>query len=292
MDQVDRALVEFGLTEAESKVYRQILADGETSPFQLARETKIPRTTIYEIVSDLAFKGIIELSKSDGFSKQQTKLMAKNPSVLREILRARHTSLTSLEIRLLDILPLLKGDFHKTDPKGAVRFYPGVDGARKVYQFELETRSLDAQVYALDYLTPMDAFGRKFINEDVNKAARLSQKYKYPPRELFPLTDWTRHVMTYQVGRNPDYLIHQEFRFLDNPILDIKQRIVIQEPIVRIIAVEEDEMWGMVVESVSMAKTWKSIYEFLWQMATPVTAEVIKSWGEDEFLKLERKASK
>lgn len=289
MDQTDRVLVDFGLTETEARVYRQILADAETSPYQLSRETKIPRTTIYEIVSDLAFKGIVELSKSDGFTKQQTKLRAKNPSVLRETLRQRHRDLTSLEIRLLDVLPLLKGDFHKNDPKGAVRFYPGVEGARQVYKFEIESRNLDAQVYALDYLVPFDAFGKDFINKDLNTAERLAVKHKYRPRELFPLTDWTRHVITYQAGRNPDYLTNQEFRFLDSPILDIKQRIVIQEPLVRIISVEQDEMWGMVIESASTAKTWRSIYEFLWQLATPVTNEVAKSWGEDEYLKVERR---
>ena len=85
MDFVDKTLVAFGLTDKEARVYRAALNYEETSPFALSRETKIPRTTVYEILFNLSLKGLVTLVQSDGFSKQQTRIKARNPSMLREI---------------------------------------------------------------------------------------------------------------------------------------------------------------------------------------------------------------
>ena len=106
-------LKRFGLSENETKVYLESLKHNETSPFQLSKATGIPRTTVYDVVMELSLKGLIELEQSDGIQKQQTKIRAKNPSILRTILQGKRKELTSLELDILNFLPNLKADFHQ-----------------------------------------------------------------------------------------------------------------------------------------------------------------------------------
>jgi sugar-specific transcriptional regulator TrmB len=132
MDQVHHTLSRFGLTKNETDVYLAALKLNETSPFELARLTGIPRTTVYDILMTLSLKGLVTLTQSDGFTKQQTRIRAKNPSTLRSILRQKQKDLTSLEIDVMDILPQLKNDFQKQDANADFQFYPGIEGAVKV----------------------------------------------------------------------------------------------------------------------------------------------------------------
>ncbi len=292
MDTITKTLTAFGLSDKEALVYREAVKYESTNPFALAKATKIPRTTVYEIITNLSLKGLVELERSDGITKQQTKIKAKNPSVLRKIIWDRRKSLFHLESDILNILPDLKSDYHKTAGANAdFHFYPGIEGAKKVY-VATDSDNTDIPQVGWDYQTPMDAFGRDFINVDVQKMNRTKMKLKCTPRELFPLSDWSRHVISYQYGHNPDYIKAIHYRYIENPIWDIKQRIIVKGSYTRIICIEEDESWGLEIASSSLAKSLFSLFEFMWQLGTPVSDEVVKSWGENEFLKAEREQKK
>ena len=87
MNLINKVLLDFGLSESEIKVYLECLKETDLGPFKLANLTGIPRTTVYEILTSLALKGLVELEHSDGFTKKQTKVKAKNPTTLREMVR-------------------------------------------------------------------------------------------------------------------------------------------------------------------------------------------------------------
>jgi sugar-specific transcriptional regulator TrmB len=87
--QIRKTLRAYGLSDNEIEVYLAAIKLDETSPYELAKLTGIARTTVYDVITDLSLKGLLELERSDGFPKQQTKIIAKNPSVLRQKLRER-----------------------------------------------------------------------------------------------------------------------------------------------------------------------------------------------------------
>ena len=289
MDPVKKALIKFGLSLNEAKIYQEALKYEETSPYSLSKITKIPRTTVYEIIMSLALKGLVELEKSDGITKQQTKIRAKNPSEMRKILQKKRSDLMHTEVDIVGILPLLKADYQIAQSNSDFAFYPGIEGARKVYLSETN-EEIDLPVVAWDYQVPMDAFGTETINKDIEKAREFKKKAKYKSKELMPLNDWTRHVMSYQYGRDPSYIDYIEHRFIDSPIFNFKQRLSVKGSRIRITSIEEGESWGLIINSPSLAKSLESLFYILWQTATPITHELIKSWGESEYLKAERKA--
>lgn len=285
MDVKYNALKEFGLKENEIKVYVESLKKENLTPYQISKLTKIPRTTVYDVLMGLSLKGLVELEQTDGFKKQQTLVKAKNPSVLRSILHKRQKELIQTDLNILEILPELKEGFHRNTTNANFKFYPGLDGAKSLY-FE-DVQSIKVPTYEWDFLMPMDAFGMKPVNKDVEKLISKRKKQPYFDKTLIPLTDWTRHVLTYQIGRDKDYLKNNEHRFIEDNSFNIATNIRIQGDFIKMICAKEDELWGLKIKSEMLSVTLNSIFNANWRIATPLTADMVKAWGPNMLLELE-----
>lgn len=286
VDKIKRTLGNFGLNDNEILVYLQALREDDLGPFKLSRLTGIPRTTVYETLMSLSLKGLVTLEQSDGFTKQQTKVKAKNPSVLRDIIWEKRKKLSTLDVDIVDILPGLKTDFHRLEANADFEFYPGIEGAKKTYFGE--PAEINLPIHAFENLMPMDAFGKESINQDVSRATRVRKRLGAETKEIIVLNDWTRHVVTYQSARDKDYFKVRQFRYIDQPGLFIHQRIFIQGQMVKITTVSGNEAWGLSINSLSLAQTLDSIFQVVWQSATPLTAKAIASWGINEFFEAEK----
>jgi hypothetical protein len=281
-----KTLKKFGLSDNEALVYVEALKKDELSPFQISKLTNIPRTTVYDVLMSLALKGLVELDQSDGFQKQQTKVRAKNPSILRKILQQKRDDNLKLEVEVNDILPELKGLFHKDESNANFRFFPGIEGCKSVYK-NIENDVPDDE-YIWSYLMPDDMFGSDFINEDIKTGTKIQKKYNKSKRFIIPLNPWTKHVLSYQYSLHPDYFDTREFRFIESPMFECFLEMSIKGDVINIACTEEDEVWGMIIQSKALVKTLKSIYSLHWNMATPVTKEVVESWGKSEFLEKQK----
>lgn len=289
MNRIQKALSKFGLSENEAKVYVEALKHEETSPFALSKATGIPRTTVYDVLMSLSLKGLVELKQSDGLMKQQTKIRAKNPSILREIIGKRRKSLSALDVDVVEILPELKGKFNKSEPNADFKFYPGIEGVKRVYFYESESREPKV---VWENLMPMDALGKENMNLFTDHETKLTSEKNIEHRELIPLTDWTRHVLSYQVGRNSDYIRARSMKIVTNPVFDNNLSITIQGSRIYISCAHKNELWGLIINSKTLSATMKGMFEVMWLTAEPVTMELVKSWGENEFLKAEKKKKK
>lgn len=281
------ALNKFGLTKNEIKIYLETLKNEELSPFQIAKLTDIPRTSVYDILMNLSLKGLVELNQSDGIKKQQTLVRAKNPSVIRGILQQKRKELIETEADILNILPIIKDDFHKDKSNADFRFYSGLNGARKVYFESLSFDTLEKydNVYVWDMQMPMDAFGIKEMNSDIiDTTSKKRNTRSVHVKELMPLNDWTKHVLTYQTQRNPDYMQQAEYRAIEDASFNIFTRIQLAGNYLWIVCAHEDETWGLIVKSKFLVMTFRSIFDQSWRSASPVTAELVATWGKNEFV--------
>lgn len=281
---VAEVLAKFGLNEKEVVIYLACVRLQETSPFALAKETGIARTTIYDLLMNLARRGLIDVQQSDGFSKQQTKVRVKNPSYLRELIREQQKALQNLEVDLVTVLPELHEQFHGEQSHSNTRFYPGVEGVRHVYRVEDQ---VSQPLVAFENLLPMDVFGIDTTNQMISVFTQELLKRRSSMRELAPNNEWTHHAISYQYGRDPNYIKARHIRLIDNPLYNLQQRTVVAGDQVHIVTATEQEVWGMIIASKSLATTWRSIFELLWQQGTPVTAELVESWGPNKYLEAE-----
>lgn len=285
---VIRILSQFGLDDREIAIYLECLKKDEHTPSTLAKATDIPRTSIYDILMSLSLKGLVELQQSDGFTKQQTLVRAKNPSVLREILREKRKNNRRLEVDVVNILPYLKGEFHQKDPNANFKFYKGYDGVRKAY-FETYRYELDQPLLMWSNQMPMDMFGKKKLNDLLDEMSERRKNTKIKPREIFFLNDWSRHAFTYQAKRNPGFINNIDYRYIDNRNAPFNMEISIHGFVVFFISAVKEEAWAVKIISENLSKSLTSIFDVTWKNAKPVTKEIIDSWGENEFLKAERK---
>lgn len=280
-----QVLIDFGLSANEATVYQTALKLGTTSPFGIAKACGIPRTTVYAVLTDLALKGLVELESSEGLMKQQTKVKAKNPSILREIIWNKRDELTKKEVDIVSILPFLKKEYLRDSTNADFQFFPGMDGANHV-MFDYD--GVDQDTYVFDYLIPMDATGSQEMNEGVDKGIKLWKKGKATEYNLISLTPWSKHVLSYQVERNPEYLHRVEFRYLPFELVGMSVMARVKGDRIWIISVQGDEVWGLKIRSRNLAKSLIGIHQALYKLATPITPDLIKSWGDNEYLKAEK----
>lgn len=282
---IKRIFKEFGLNDRETVIYLEALKHEELTPFTLAKLTNIPRTTVYDTIMSLSLKGLVELDQSEGFEKQQTLIRAKNPSLLRTMLQKKRDDLVSLEYDFLNILPLLKKDFHQQKANADFQFYPGIEGAKYVYSLK---NDLDLTMLSFDYLFESDIFGRKQMDEIVDKSLKVGPK-KNSEKRIVPLTRWTKEVLAYQVGRNKKYLNDREIRYIEDSSFIINQRIEIIGNWIHITSAKDKEIWGITINSPLLVGTLTSIFNIIWRKATPLTLEMVTGWGEHPINTVRRK---
>jgi predicted transcriptional regulator len=288
MKKIYSVLAELGLSENETKVYIEAIKHKKIAPYALAKAIGIPRTTVYDIMLNLALKGLITVQQSQGMEKQQTWIMAKNPSTLRDMLFAQRKKLATVEVDLIDILPLLKGEYAKHIDNTDFQFYPGIEGAKQVMnQTFVATGNEALRVY--ESLMPMDTLGKELINDDVDTGLAQKRTTNMSIKSLIVLNKWTKHALSYQYRRNADYVRLHNFRYVDNPVLAIHLDISLLGDTVRAVCAQENEAWGLIVKSAQLAKTLASVFDVLWATATPVTEKDIEQWGENEFSEAEKK---
>lgn len=283
MTQVEKTLIKFGLSENEIQVYLSTLETPRLTPYQIHKATGIPRTTVYDTLLSLSLKKLIELDQSDGIKKQQTFVTAKNPTSLRQIIRDNKQSLNELEVDILDILPQLTGKYSNYDTNTDFSYYPGIEGFKKIYLDRTVTPEL-----IWNPLVTTDVLGRKTQREAVDSISKAVIQDNIPTKNLIPLTAWTKHVLTIQYERNPNY-IKRNMKYIENSAFNIHTYISLTRNRVAIACSKDDEAWGIIIKSKALYATLKASFEVLWSIGTPVTKSFVESMGENELHKAIKK---
>lgn len=121
--ELNQALIAFGFDEKEASLYLAGIELGEASILELARLTKLPRTTLYPILESLCRRGYFRLKSIQG----RKKFLANPPEMFVKHLADRQE-------KFREILPLfdaLKSD--NTESVG-VTIYEGSDGFKQFWQ--------------------------------------------------------------------------------------------------------------------------------------------------------------
>lgn len=86
---IEQLLEQLGLTPKEIQVYLAVLKTGKISPAQVAKATKINRTTVYSLAKDLINRGII----TEDLGSSTRYLLALPPGDLMQIVRREEREL-------------------------------------------------------------------------------------------------------------------------------------------------------------------------------------------------------
>jgi sugar-specific transcriptional regulator TrmB len=116
---IESALKQYGLNQEQISVYLYLIQSGDETPFNISKETRIPRTTVYRILEELRNTGIVTIFKKNNIAHYT----AENPRRLLERLKEKEAAVTG-------IIPAMDTLFQNTGNVPHVKLYVGKNGAR------------------------------------------------------------------------------------------------------------------------------------------------------------------
>lgn len=240
--EIKKALFDFGLKEKEIKIYLAILSLGEATASELAKTTKIKRTTIYLVVEKLTDKEIIGEYKA----KYGTHYVASEPKSLI-------TRLNDIKINIRRILPELEVIKKRKIYEPNIKLYRG----RKGYLTILND-SLKGYSYEVLYLGSAKELNKIITEKYVDK--------RYIPKRLKRKIRFKQIVFPDKFSKNQkkrDIKELRETKFL--PLdYEFKANMIIYQDKVAYFS-SRRELISVLVESKDIAQMEKAKFELLWE---------------------------
>lgn len=238
---ITTALEKQGLKPHQIKVYLTILELGRATTIEVAKKTGIKRTTTYDLIEDLIRLGYVAEARKG----KRRLFIAEDPSLLAGKLEQKLTDIKS-------VIPTLLAINSKAVPKPTVRFYDGVEGARKIME-ELLTMKDKEQLYWSSVSDLVDFFGHRYMQSWVKRRikrgiwsrALLSKKSKVPDIYLQSDAQHLREIRHLPQG----FLLDGVLCIFDNKVAYISSR---------------QESFGFVIESEEFSKVIKLIFQSMW----------------------------
>lgn len=127
MTQIKESLLAYGLTHSEAKIYVFLLENKDVPAYFIAKETSIPRTTVYKILEGLEIQGFVS-----SWTKNGTKhFSAENPETFKRRLKEKESELEKG-------LPALSEMFSSLSTHPSAKLYVGKEGVKQAFEIMLD----------------------------------------------------------------------------------------------------------------------------------------------------------
>jgi HTH-type transcriptional regulator, sugar sensing transcriptional regulator len=233
-------LKELNLDENEIKVYLACLNLGNSKVNDIARKSGLIRTTVYGILKSLMYKGII----SSVVKKKINYYTAASPDQLIEMLEEKKKRISS-------ILPKLKEIESLVPHKHSVGLFEGKEGFKTIVNELVSVRNSNYYIVG-PFLAWID-FSQFYTTQFYRRKKEMNVKAQV-------ITDFSERK-----NIKEKKAINSEFRFLEN--FDTLAEFILWENKVMIVSFERDNMKGIVIEDVEIAKLYSIIFQNLWKVA-------------------------
>ena len=149
-----KAIESLGLTSTEAQIYLALLKIGGSTAVQLSKEVQIHRRTIYDNLSILLRKGLVNSKTINGVKYFE----ANSPVTFKIFLEEKNRTLSEL-------LPILKSQYATKQKTPMINVYVGIQGAKSIIEEAIQTKQalywVGGGLYFIDAL----GFSKKFIEE-------------------------------------------------------------------------------------------------------------------------------
>ncbi|MBI5414439.1 hypothetical protein HZA38_02900 [Candidatus Peregrinibacteria bacterium] len=247
-------LQRLGLTAEEAKVYLAALEINGGPVSVIAKKAEVHRVGCYYTIENLLKKRLMSQ-----YNKNGTKCFAPEPP--EQIFHLAKENLETAKNLIPELLSLKS--ILAFQPK--IRFYEGRSGVEKVF-----TESLNAKGEILGYsnLQTVLTFFPDFFKEYLH--TKLSKKIK--TRYLSPNTIGNVHILKKFLPKKFDPNLFEILLVNKNQFL-FENEILIFGNSVGIVSLKKEELLGLIVESPTLARTMKAIFDLAWLGATAFVAQ-------------------
>lgn len=240
----DSILEKLGLSDHEAKIYVAGLGMGRALPKHLAEKAGVKRPTLYKIMGDLLAKGLF----SETIIGKRRFLVAEDP---KKYIEKKQSELD----QMLEIVPELRLLLATASIKPKISFYEGLEGLKKLYMENLQTKGEILEFVSLENIHPEIEFhsSRYFIPQRINKR--------------IPIKIIVSGGM--QLGKiilKTDPYALREVRTIDQKLYPIPLDLYIYDDNVAFALYRTDsEPIGVIIRSREVASTMRSLHSFIWK---------------------------
>lgn len=234
----EKILTDLGLTEIEAKVYLAALELGQDTVLNIAKKADVKRPTCYVTLNNLFEKGLVTKIEK----KTTTFYAAESPKLIFNKYKEKLANLA-------DLLPFFEAKFNK-GPKPKIRYYEGKEELLNIY---LKVIHPSKEMYY--FSTDVEKLTKTFpaLLEQYNQSVKSTQIYK----EI---------VSDNPAGQSyaKKYKKIRALRIMPAD-LPVFADIAITEN--KLFIVSLDNLFGVLIESEDLAKTFKNFFLLAWQSA-------------------------
>ncbi len=238
-------LQKVGLSDKEARLYVTGLQLGPATVQELARDSEIKRTTVYEVIKTLQDKKLINVSQR---GKRQIYIM-EEPENVRLFLKQK-------EKVFQRILPELESLKNKDTRKPAVRIFEGKKGLEKIYEDMIKEPS---EILALAAPKDLISSGMlEFLRNDWEpRRIKNGIKMRRVNINLTGQKKWD-----YRIKPIPEEL--EEIRYLPIDDYPFTIGIYIYRRKVAFVSYQSQEMVGIMLRSPAVNRTMRAVFENYW----------------------------
>lgn len=175
----EKYLQEIGLTDKEATIYLFLLSVDNSAVLEVAKKTKINRSTVYFTLEGLMKKGLV----SETQVGKKVHYQAEAPERLETYVERQKVLLTEKSKRLKDIIPELKGVQRKEGERPVIKFFEGREGVVSAY--EEFYSSLNDQEKDGYLIYNMDLLNETYSKEEQEKFYQIRAKKKVVPVSVY-----------------------------------------------------------------------------------------------------------
>lgn len=241
----EKELQNLGLSEKESKVYTTALELGPDTVQNIAKQSGINRATAYVQISSLKEKGLM----SEFDKGKKTYFVAESPNRLNNLLAVVEKELSLKKSEANSVIPQLLSLFDGMGDRPKVRFFEGLEGAKAEREEFLKTKT--KMIYGvIDYDKLF-----QFYPEQQSEYTNIRAKKKIKTKVFYASKSVVKDANSKQFLR--------EAKHIPSNKVDIQASITLYDNKIAISTYSSNPT-SVVIESDSIAKTCRSLFEYFW----------------------------
>jgi len=240
----EKVLQDLGLTNIEAKVYLAAIELGSDTVLKIAKKAGVKRPTAYVVLDNLTEKGFV--SKIEKGNK--TQYTAEDPNAILNKYQQRLDDFSGL-------LPYFRAKFNK-GKKPKIKFYEGREALMEIY-----TKVIFPSDTVYYFGSDLDKLEKRLPGLLGLWEATASRKPKKDHREINLMS---KAALAY-VKRSKD---PKRMRFMPKELLVYTDSAITND---KFFVVSLNNLFGVLIESEDIARTYKSLFELAWR-----SAEIVK----------------
>lgn len=251
----EQTLTQTGLTAEQSLVYEMLLKLGPNPARKIAQNTPYKRTLVYKILEDLGKLGLV--TRKDEVGKVSV-FEPAHPLKLKDLAEKKEQQAKAAQTALEGILGQLTSDFNLISGRPGVRYFEGIEGAKKVL-----ADSLNATSEILSYIDneAVDRYYPKVNEEYVS----MRKQRKIKKRMIMVDSEYTKK------HEKPDDPAMTDIRVIASPTPFATVMQIYDNKVSYIsISADANKLMAAIIEHPNIAQMHKTLFESLWAVAKPL----------------------